>query len=93
MARRPDQLFGRTPSVNFTPKDEFWQEGVAIEAAPVFLGALDQLEHHGERRPVRFSGAERGSDNAWEISGKPAAIHIAAYTLFEKIEPLSQKPR
>jgi hypothetical protein len=35
---------------------------VAIEAAPVFLGALDQLEHHGEGRPVRE--ATFGSDGS-----------------------------
>jgi hypothetical protein len=47
-----------SPLLNLTPKDEFWQEGVAIEATPVFLGSLDQLEHHGEGRLVRFSVAE-----------------------------------
>jgi len=35
---------------------------VTTEAAPVFLGALDQLEHHGEGRPVRE--ATFGSDGS-----------------------------
>jgi len=41
------------PSANFTPKDQFWQLVVAVDAAPPLLGALDKLEDHGERGLVR----------------------------------------
>ena len=33
--------------------DQFWQLVVAVDPAPTLLGALDQLENHGERRLVR----------------------------------------
>ena len=33
--------------------DEFWQHVLSVEAAPRFLCALDELEHHGERGLVR----------------------------------------
>ena len=69
-----------SPSVNFTPKDEFWQEGVAIEAAPVFLGALDQLEHHGERRPVRE--ATFGSDGSVADGRERALARVCRSQVF-----------
>ena len=33
--------------------DQFWQLIVAVDAAPIFLGALDKLEDHDERGLVR----------------------------------------
>ena len=37
----------------FHTGDDFWQLGMAIELAPAALGALDQLEDHGEGGFVR----------------------------------------
>jgi len=42
-----------SPSANFTPRNQFWQLVVAVEASPSFLRGFDKLEDHGERGAVR----------------------------------------
>ena len=44
---------GRASPIRLHTLDQFWQLVVAIDPAPTLLGALDQLEDHGERGLVR----------------------------------------
>ena len=41
------------PVGEFHTLNDLWQLVVAVEPAPAFLRAVDQLEDHGERGPVR----------------------------------------
>lgn len=51
-------------------ENELWQEGVTVEAPPRPLRTLDQLEHHGERSPVREAAFR--ADRAMAHRGKRA---------------------
>src|SRR5208282_330399 len=51
---RRHQLGGDLKSIDeFHTLDDLWQLVMAVEPAPAFLSALDQLEDHGERGLVR----------------------------------------
>ena len=69
------------PSLNVTPKDEFWQLVVAIETAPAFLCALDQFEDHGERGPVRQTTFDRMV--RWRTVAKVLSIGLVVRSCFQ----------